>query len=90
MQVNPVAEDIKAFVVKHFPSTRSSNLGYVDQLLETGIVDSLGVLDLVAFLERQFGITVADEELTPTNFGTIEGMTTLVQYKNNHNPPPAG
>jgi acyl carrier protein len=43
-------------------------------LLEAGILDSLSVLRLVLFLEQQFGIVVAPEELIPENFETIEAM----------------
>ncbi len=43
-------------------------------LLETGILDSLSVLRLVLFLEQQFGIVVAPEELIPENFETVEAI----------------
>ena len=43
-------------------------------LLEAGILDSLSVLRLVLFLEQQFGIVVAPEELIPENFETVEAI----------------
>jgi acyl carrier protein len=89
MHAEAVAEDILAFVRKHFPSPRTRTIAHDDALLETGIVDSLGVLDLVAFLERQYGITVVDEDLVPANFGTVAGMALLVQHKSNPAAPPA-
>jgi acyl carrier protein len=43
-------------------------------LLESGILDSLSVLKLVLFLERQFGVVVAAEDLMPENFETVEAI----------------
>jgi acyl carrier protein len=43
-------------------------------LLETGILDSLSVLQLVLFLEQQFGVVVAPEDLIPENFGTVDAI----------------
>jgi len=43
-------------------------------LLETDTLDSLSVLRLVLFLEQQFGIVVAPEELIPENFETVEAI----------------
>jgi acyl carrier protein len=40
-------------------------------LLEDGILDSLGLLQLVVFLEERFGITVAEADLVPENFASV-------------------
>lgn len=50
-------------------------------LIENGIVTSLQTLELVAFLEDRFGITIEDEELTEENFGSIRAILALVQSK---------
>ena len=50
-------------------------------LLETGILDSLSVLKLVLFLEQQFGIVVAPEELIPENFETVEAICTYLHIQ---------
>jgi acyl carrier protein len=52
-----------------------------DSFLETGIVDSTGVLELVGFLERELGVIVEDDELTPTNLDSIEKLVTYVKRK---------
>jgi acyl carrier protein len=62
---------------------RKRNLKPTDKLLESGILDSLGVLDLVAFLEQEFHVVVSDEELLPENFQTIETLIAFVQSKQN-------
>jgi acyl carrier protein len=65
--------------VEHFPSARKQPLGDDDHLLANGIVDSLGILDLVAYLEREFGITITDDDLVPEHFESLGRMTRFVQ-----------
>lgn len=52
-----------------------------DSFLEHDLIDSTGVLELVAFIEEQFGITVEDEELIPDNLDSIDNLTEYVQLK---------
>ncbi len=80
-KVNAVRERIKGFILEKFPLARKQGLNNGDQLLERGIVDSLGVLDLVSFLEQEFAISVSDEELVPEHFRTIECLAAFVQKR---------
>jgi len=82
MQTNPVSEQIKHFIVQHFPLARQRQLDNDDLLLENGILDSLGVLELVTYLEQEFKISIADEELVPEHFQTVKCLTALIQQKN--------
>ncbi len=50
-------------------------------LLDTGIIDSVGVLELVAFLEDDFGLTVVDDELIPGNLDSIACLTSFICRK---------
>ncbi len=50
-------------------------------LIENHVVDSMGLLMLVSFVEEQFGIALADEELVPNNFGTITSIAKLIEQK---------
>jgi acyl carrier protein len=50
-------------------------------LLDNGIIDSTGVMELVAFLEQDFGLTIADEELVPENLDSVENLTNFVSRK---------
>ncbi len=52
-----------------------------DSLLETGILDSTGVLELIEFLEETFQITVEDTETVPENLGSIGGLVRYVLVK---------
>jgi acyl carrier protein len=49
--------------------------------LEEGVVDSLGVMELVVFVEEQFGVQVADEEVTPEYFDSVNRLANYVALK---------
>jgi acyl carrier protein len=50
-------------------------------LLERQVLDSLGLFQLVGYLESEFDVEIDDEELVPGNFGTIEDIAKLVEAK---------
>jgi acyl carrier protein len=52
-----------------------------DLLLERQILDSLGLFQLVGYLESEFDIEVRDEELVPANFGSVRDIARLVREK---------
>jgi acyl carrier protein len=57
-----------------------------DSLLDSGIIDSAGVLSLVIFLEETFAIRVADDEVLPENLDSIEKLTSYVCRKTSTEP----
>ena len=54
-------------------------LGIDDQLVDSGIIDSLGVMTLLGFLEEKFSIKIPDSELIPENFASLSALTALVE-----------
>jgi acyl carrier protein len=50
-------------------------------LIEAGIIDSTGVLELIGFLEEEFGIRIDDEELLPENLDSIDNIVKFVERK---------
>jgi acyl carrier protein len=80
-EVNGVSERVRAFILERFPLARKRGPKDNDPLLESGILDSLGVLDVVSFVEQEFVITVSDEELVPENFETIERLASFIRGK---------
>lgn len=52
-----------------------------EQLVESGIIDSLGVMSLLSFLEERFSIQIPSEDLVPENFATVATITTLVEHQ---------
>ena len=66
-----VTDRLLVFVIQKFPLARKRQLGIDDPLLESGIVDSLGVLEVVSFSETEFGVQMADEE---SALAAVEGL----------------
>lgn len=52
-----------------------------DSLIEMGIIDSTGILELIEFLESRFGIQVSESETIPENLGSISSLTDFVTSK---------
>ena len=65
-------------------------LGNAAPLLETGIVDSLGLLRLVVFIQQQFGITVDDADLVPENFDSVEAISSYLRSRDGGRANQAG
>jgi len=76
-----VAEVVRKFIVEYFLFGDDGNLNDHTSFIEDGIVDSTGILELVAFLEETFRIHVGDEELTPENLDCISNVERYVLSK---------
>lgn len=50
-----------------------------DSLIESGIIDSLGIMTLLAYVEQQFSIEISGDDLIPENFASISAITALVE-----------
>jgi acyl carrier protein len=74
-------EAIRRFIYDKFPIAKSRALEDSSRLLEEGILDSLGVLELVNHLQDEVGISIEDEELVPENFASIHAIATFVDAK---------
>ena len=81
--------DIRAFVVKHFLFGKDDGLADDTSFLEQGIVDSTGVLELVAFIQDQYGVKVEDDELTPDNLDSVGAIAEFVTRKRGMREPSA-
>ena len=73
--------DLRQFIFKKFPLARKQQVKDGDALLEGGMLDSQGVLEVVSFIEERFTITVADEDLVPEHFQTIDRIGAYIQSK---------
>jgi acyl carrier protein len=77
-----IATTLRGFVLDRFLfGDTSASLSNSESLLERGVVDSTGVLELVAFLEEKFGIQVSDDELIPENLESIQKAADFVTRK---------
>ena len=72
---------IRDFVIQYFYVSDPAALGDDDSLIETGIVDSTGMMGVILFLESQFGIAVGEHETTPENLDSIARIAAYVERK---------
>jgi acyl carrier protein len=80
--MDAIAPAIKEFVISNFLFGQEEGaLSETESFLESGIIDSTGVLELVAFLEQQFGISVGDRELLPENLDSVQNAARFVARK---------
>jgi acyl carrier protein len=77
-----VTADVEQFILSELSQGRGiTAIDSGDNLLAKGIVDSHGVMELVAFLEERYGISVRDEDLTPENFESVARIDEFVARK---------
>jgi acyl carrier protein len=74
-------DKIRAFIVENFLFGKDDGLEDDTSFLEEGIIDSTGVLELVSFLEEEYGIAVEDEELIPENLDAINNVVEYLKRK---------
>ena len=58
-------------------------IGDDDQLIESGVIDSLGIMTTLSFLEEKFSLQIPSEDLVPENFATISTIAALVDRRTN-------
>jgi acyl carrier protein len=77
-----IKQQIVDFITTNFLfDDNQKGLGEKDSLLETGVIDSTGVLELIAFIEETYGIKVEDEEIIPENLDSILDITYFIEQK---------
>jgi acyl carrier protein len=75
------SDRIRTYIVEALLFDSGAQLAPTTSLLGSGVLDSTGVMDMIMFLEREFGIRVADEELIPDNLDSIERLARFVERK---------
>ena len=80
--MDTLTSEIKDFIITNFLFGQSSDALAEDQsFLESGIIDSTGLLELVSFVEQKYGISIADRELVPENLDSLRNITQFVARK---------
>jgi acyl carrier protein len=83
--------EVRSFIVDNFlfgEDDRSLKNG--DSLLQNGLIDSTGVLELVAFIQQAFEVVVQDDEIVPDNLDSIEKIAAFVRRKDPQMAPSSG
>ena len=77
-----IESDLRGFLsANYFLGEDPSQLAASGSLIEAGLIDSTGVLELVGYLEEQFGIRITNDELLPENLDSIENIVGFVERK---------
>lgn len=76
-----ITERIRAYIRNNFLFGNDTGMTDEGSLLEAGIVDSTGAMELVSFLETEFGLRVDDQDLVPENLDSIAAMTAFVMRR---------
>lgn len=69
------------YVKNEIMRNRNARLSEDEDLLSGGILDSLGILQLVAYIEKSFGIRIPDEDVVFENFQSIQSITNYLRDK---------
>lgn len=83
MQTTDIQSEIYQFIVNNFMFGQADGLKFDESLLQRGVIDSTGVLELVSYLQDNFNITVEDNEIVPANLETVQGIVAYVGKKLN-------
>lgn len=80
--VDTFASEIRTFIVTNFLFGQDADGFAEDQsFLESGIIDSTGLLELVSFVEQRYGISIGDRELVPDNLDSLRNISQFVARK---------
>jgi acyl carrier protein len=79
--IDTYRQQVREFLISNFYVAEANLLGGNTSLLDQGIIDSTGVLEVIGFIEETFGVTVEDSELLPENLDSIDGIARYVERK---------
>lgn len=81
MSENGIKQKIREFIIDNFLFGSENGLENDTSFLESGIIDSTGILELVNYIEEEFSISVEDEDLIPENLDSINNVVSYLQLK---------
>lgn len=73
-------QKIREFISRNFPYSTSDYSGD-SSLTDIGVLDSTGMLEVIDFLESEFNFKLTNDELTPENLDSVNGMAGLIERK---------
>jgi acyl carrier protein len=81
-----IEQEIKTYILENYLFTDDdSELSNADSFLEKGILDSTGILEVIFFIEHEYGFKVEDEEMIPENLDSVECLVEFVKRKQDAN-----
>jgi acyl carrier protein len=76
-----VQEQLRSFVISNFYVADPATLSNAESLLDSGVMDSTGVLEVIAFIEETFDIVVEDTEMLPENLDSVDNIASYILRK---------
>ena len=76
-----IRNQIRIFIVENFLFGKKNGLSDETPFLESGIIDSTGVLELIAYIEETYLLRVEDEEIIPENLNSIDNIADYLSRK---------
>lgn len=77
-----VEQQVRSYILENYLfSDDETALGNSDSFLEKGILDSTGILEVIYFMEDEFGIKVEDQEMVPENLDSVERIVAFIGRK---------
>ena len=84
MQTSPseIITRVRGFVQENFLYMHSNfHLADDDRLLDKGVIDSMSIVEMISFVEHEFGVHAIEEEISDANFGSLSGIARFVTEK---------
>jgi acyl carrier protein len=86
-EIADIIDETRRYVTDNFLYARRDRVvGEDEHLMERGIVDSMGMMELIGFLEERFGVQAPDDEITEQNFATLRRIAGFVAGKRRATP----
>ena len=79
--MSALQDKLHNYIVDNYLFGGNRPLADTDSFLDLGIIDSTGILEVVSYIEGEFGITIESEEIIPENFDSVEKLTKFVTTK---------
>lgn len=76
-----IADQVRKFITSNFYMVNPAALGSDESLLDTGVIDSTGVLEVISFVETTFELTVDEADIIPENLDSIARIAAFVTRK---------
>lgn len=77
-----IAAEVEEFIVANIAAGRGiQTLAHDSDLLTEGVIDSMGIMELISFLEGKYGVKVDDDDIDAENFRSIDSIVAFVERK---------
>jgi acyl carrier protein len=77
-----IQKQVRDFVIENLLlGEEESEFSDTQSFLESGLIDSTGILEIIGFLEEQYAITIEDDEMVPENLDSVERIVVFLQNR---------